>query len=68
MSLNNVYEILLILSVLVHIYFSSLLLGGFPMMVVTTWLGGGEGQGHLKDLGQKDEKSRAQGHDSGHFP
>ena len=56
MSLNDVHEILLILSVLVHIYFSSLLLGGFPMMVVTTWLGGGEGQAHLKDLGQKMRK------------
>jgi len=53
MSLNDVYEILLILSVLVHIYFSNLLLGGFPMMVMTTWLGGREGQAHLKDLAQK---------------
>jgi hypothetical protein len=53
MSLNDVYEILLILSVLVHIYFSSLLLGGFPLMVMTTWLGGREDQAHLKDLAQK---------------
>ena len=55
MSLNDVYEIVLILSVLVHISFSSLLLGGFPLMVMTTWLGGREGEerAHLKDLAQK---------------
>jgi hypothetical protein len=53
MSLNDVYEILLIISVLVHLYFSNLLVGGFPMMVITTWLGGRKGQAHLKDLSQK---------------
>jgi len=53
MSLNDVYEILLILSVLAHLYVSNLLLGGFPMMVMTTWLGGKESQAHLKDLAQK---------------
>jgi cytochrome c len=53
MFLNDVYEILLILSVLVHLYFSSLLLGGFPMMVMTTRLGARDGQAHLRDLGLK---------------
>jgi len=53
MTFNDGHEILLILSVLVHLFFSNLLLGGFPIMVITTWLGGWEGQGHLKDLAQK---------------
>ena len=50
MSLNPVYEMLLILNVLIHIYFSNLLLGGFPIMVITAWLGERGGQVYLKDL------------------
>ena len=53
MSLNDVYEILLILSVLIHLYLNNLILGGFPIMVVTIWLGGRKGSIHLKELGQK---------------
>lgn len=53
MELNDLYEIILILSSLVHIYFSNLLLGGVPIMVMTFWLGGREGQAHLADLAQK---------------
>lgn len=53
MSLNDGYEIVFLLSLLVHLYPSYLLVGGFPMMVVTTWLGRMEGQSHLTDLAQK---------------
>ena len=68
MTFNDGHEILLILSVLVHLFFSNLLLGGFPIMVITTWLGGWEGQGHLKDLAQKNEKTGPEGHGLGDHP
>ena len=52
MLLTDAYEILLLLSILAHLFFSYLLVGGFPVTVITAWLGKGEGKARLKDLSQ----------------
>ena len=56
MSWIDAYEIFLLLNVLVHLFFSYLLLAGFPMMVMTAWLCRNEGMTPLKTLAQRMAK------------